>query len=155
MNRYRKNNFNKTNFRKSGYKAMKDFGPEPFSVNIEQATCKNQNFRTTLWTGCHLQLTLMCIPEGGEIGLEKHPDTDQFLRLEAGQGIVKMGSCKDNMNFQKHISAGDSIFVPADTFHNIINTGCCPLKLYSIYAPPKHPHGTVHETKEIADANEN
>lgn len=115
---------------------------------------QNQNFRTALWTGCHLQLTLMCIPAGGEIGLEVHPDTDQFIRLESGQGMAMMGACKDKLNFQKCIGADDAVFVPAGTWHNIINTGRCPLKLYSIYAPPHHPHGTVHRLKADADAAE-
>ena len=92
------------------------------------------------------------IPKNGEIGLEVHNDTDQFLRVESGKGIVKMGSCRDKMNFHKYIGAGDTVFVPAGTWHNIINTGDCPIKIYSIYAPPKHPHGTVHKTKEIAEA---
>lgn len=134
---------------------MTDYGPEPFTVNIEQATCRNNNFRTALWSGCHLQLTLMCIPVGGEIGLECHEDTDQFLRLELGNALVKMGNCKEKLNFQKCICAGEAVFVPAGTWHNIINTGCSPLKIYSIYAPPKHPHGTIHKTKAIADAEEN
>lgn len=129
-----------------------DHGPEPFVVNIEQAACRNRNFRTALWTGHHLQLTLMCIPVGGEIGLEIHPDTDQFLRVEGGSGIVRMGFRKEQLQFQRRIGAGDAVFVPAGTWHNLINTGRCPLKLYSIYAPPKHPRGTVHRTKAIADA---
>ena len=90
-----------------------NYGPEPFTVNIAQAACQSQNFRTALWTGCHLQLTLMCIPVDGEVGLEVHPDTDQFLRLEAGRGIVRMGSCKDKMDFQQCIGPDDAIFVPA------------------------------------------
>lgn len=131
-----------------------DYGPEPFAADLKQAVCRNTNFRTALWTGSHLQLTLMYIPAGGEIGLEMHADTDQFLRLEAGKGLVKMGSCKEKLILQKCISAGDAVIVPAGTWHNIINTGSCPLKIYSIYAPPKHPHGTIHQTKAIADASE-
>ncbi len=130
-----------------------DYGPESFTVDMEQAVCHNENFRTALWTGCHLQLTLMCIPAGGEIGLELHPDTDQFLRLESGEALVTMGTCKENLSFRKCISAGDAVFVPACTWHNIINTGGCPLKLYSVYAPPKHPRGTIHPTKAAADAS--
>ena len=99
-------------------------------------------------------MTLMCIPPRGEIGLEMHGDTDQFLRLESGVGAVRMGSEKDKLCFQKCIRAGDGVFVPAGTWHNIINTGRYPMKLYSVYAPPKHPRGTVHQTKAIADASE-
>ncbi len=131
-----------------------DYGPEPFTINIHKATCRNHNFRTALWTGKHLQLTLMRIPVGCEIGLEMHKDTDQFLRIEMGRATVKMGSCKDKLNFQKCIGADEAIFVPAGTWHNIINTGQQPLKIYSIYAPPHHPHGTVHKTKADADNSE-
>ena len=73
------------------------------------------------------------------------------MRIEAGFGVLKMGECREEMDFVRRIGAGDGIFVPAGTWHNIINTGRCPLKIYSIYAPPHHPHGTVQRTKEIAD----
>ena len=129
-----------------------DFGPEPFVVNIARATQQYPFYRRTLWTGCHLQLTLMCIPPCGEIGLEVHPDNDQFLRLEEGQGIVMMGACRERLNFQRPVCQDDAIFVPAGTWHNVVNTGRMPLKLYAIYAPPHHPHGTVHRTKEESDA---
>ena len=129
-----------------------DFGPEPFVVNIARATQQNPFYRRTLWTGCHLQLTLMCIPPCGEIGLEVHPDNDQFLRLEEGQGIVMMGACRERLNFQRPVCQDDAIFVPAGTWHNVVNTGRTPLKLYAIYAPPHHPHGTVHRTKAEGDA---
>ena len=129
-----------------------DFGPEPFVVNIARATQQNPFYRRTLWTGCHLQLTLMCIPPCGEIGLEVHPDNDQFLRLEEGQGIVMMGACRERLNFQRPVCQDDAIFVPAGTWHNVVNTGRTPLKLYAIYAPPHHPPGTVHRTKAESDA---
>ena len=129
-----------------------DFGPEPFVVNIARATQQNPFYRRTLWTGCHLQLTLMCIPPCGEIGLEVHPDNDQFLRLEEGQGIVMMGACRERLNFQRPVCQDDAIFVPAGTWHNVVNTGRTPLKLYAIYAPPHHPHGTDHRTKAESDA---
>lgn len=130
-----------------------DYGANPFSTNIVCATKQNPFFRRTLWTGSNLQLTLMCIPPCGEIGLEIHPDTDQFLRIEAGQGLVMMGTYRQNPDFQRCICQEDAIFVPAGTWHNIINTGRTPLKLYSIYAPPHHPHGTVHRTKAESDAS--
>jgi len=130
---------------------LKDYGPKPFVVNIEEATKRNNNFRLALWTGCYLQLTLMSIQAGEEIGLEMHPDLDQFIRIEEGQGIVKMGNRKDKLDFQKKVSDDYAIFIPAGKWHNLINTGSKPLKLYSIYAPPEHPHGTVHKTKEDAE----
>ncbi len=134
--------------------SFKDYGPEPFVVNIARATRRNQTFRTALWTGKYLQLTLMSIKVGEDIGLEIHPNTDQFLRIEQGRGLVKMGSSKDDLNFQRPVFANDAILVPAGTWHNLINTGNVPLKLYSIYAPPQHPRGTVHPTKADALAAE-
>ncbi|MBS4536304.1 cupin domain-containing protein [Clostridium sp. D2Q-14] len=132
---------------------LNDYGPEPFVVNIEEVTKKNNNFRTALWTGKHLQLTLMSIDIGSDIGLEIHRDLDQFIRIEQGQGLVQMGDKKDKLNFQKKVYDDYAIFIPAGKWHNLINTGYKPLKLYSIYAPPEHPHGTVHKTKADAEAD--
>lgn len=134
---------------------LRDYGPEPFVVNINEAAKQNDNFRTALWTGPHLQLTLMSINVGEDIGLEIHPHLDQFLRIEEGQGIVKMGNSRNNLDFQRKVYDDFAIFIPAGTWHNLINTGNKPIKLYSIYAPPQHPRGTVHETKAIAQAAEN
>lgn len=131
---------------------LTDYGPEPFVTNINNAARKNTNYRTALWTGEYLQLTLMSIPVCGEIGLEVHPETDQFLRIEGGNGLVLMGQEKNLLNYQRQVSEGNAVFVPAGTWHNIINTGNCPLKLYTVYAPPHHPHGTVQTTKAIADS---
>ena len=127
-----------------------DYGPNPFVVDIRKATLHNNTFRTALWTGTHLQLTLMCIPVGNDIGLEVHPAVDQFLRVEDGQGLVQMGESKDRLYFRQPVYDDFAIFVPAGTWHNITNTGNRPLKLYSIYAPPDHPWGTVHQTKAEA-----
>lgn len=129
---------------------VKDYGPEPFVININEAAKQNNTFRTALWTGTHLQLTLMSINPGEDIGLEIHPNLDQFLRIEQGQGIVRMGNSKNNLYFERRVAADYAIIIPAGTWHNLINTGGGPLKLYSIYAPPQHPKGTVHRTK--ADA---
>jgi len=133
---------------------LTDYGPEPFVINIDQATRQNNMFRTALWTGRHLQLTLMSINAGDDIGLENHPNLDQFIRIEQGQGIVKMGNSKENLYFQRKVSDDYAIIIPAGTWHNLINTGRTPLKLYSIYAPPQHPKGTVHKTKADAEAAE-
>ncbi len=133
---------------------LRDYGPEPFVVNIEEATKQNNTFRTALWTGNHLQLTLMSINVGEDIGLEMHPNLDQFIRIEEGHGLVMMGDRKDNLYFQKRVCDDYAIIIPAGKWHNLINTGYTPLKLYSIYAPPQHPYGTVHETKEDAEAAE-
>ncbi len=132
----------------------KDTGPAPFVVDIEEATLANENFRTAVWTGEYFQMTLMTIPVGGEVGLEIHPDTDQFLRLEQGKARVLMGSAKDRLDQEWQAEDDWAIIVPAGTWHNIVNVGQEPLKLYSIYAPPHHPHGTVHRTYEEAMAAE-
>ncbi len=132
---------------------LKDYGPAPFVINIEEATKQNNYFRIALWTGRYLQLTLMSIRVGEDIGLEMHPDVDQFIRIEEGQGLVKMGDRRDCLDFQRNVSDDYAIVIPAGKWHNVINTGNTPLKLYSIYAPPEHPHGTVHKTKEDAEEN--
>lgn len=126
---------------------LRDYGPYPFVMNIEEAAMQNEYFRTTLWTGEHLQLTLMTVPLGESIGLERHLNIDQFLRLEQGQDVVEMGLTKDHLDFKCPVEEDDAIIVPAGYWHNIINTGMVPIKLYSIYAPPKHPFGTIHRTK--------
>lgn len=126
---------------------VKDNGPQPYVINIDEATKQNNNFRIALWTGNHLQVTLMSINVGDDIGLEIHPNTDQFIRIEDGEGSVRMGRSKDNLDFQVNARDGFAIMIPAGTWHNIINTGNKPLKVYSIYAPPHHPHGVVQVTK--------
>ena len=133
---------------------LTDSGPEPLVINIDRAARKNNNFRTALWTGSHLQLTLMSIRVGEDIGLENHPNLDQFIRIEQGMGLVKMGEDKDNLNLQKKVNGNYALIIPAGTWHNLINIGNVPLKLYSIYAPPQHPKGTVHKTKADAMAAE-
>ena len=130
---------------------LRDYGPRPFVINIEEAANQNYNYRLALWTGEYLQLTLMSINARDDIGLEMHPDLDQFLRIEEGQGLVMMGPSKDRLSFQQRVSPGYIIIIPAGTWHNLINTGCTPIKLYSIYAPPNHPFGTIHRTKEDAE----
>ncbi|MEM1501046.1 cupin domain-containing protein [Bacillus velezensis] len=133
---------------------LKDYGPKPFVVNINKAAKQNNTFRTALWTGKHFQITLMSIGIGEAIGLEIHPHVDQFLRIEQGRGIVKMGKSKEHLTFQRNVYDDFAIVVPAGTWHNVVNTGNTPLKLYSIYAPPNHPFGTVHVTKADAAAAE-
>lgn len=131
-----------------------DYGDKPFVTDIERETLSNPYFRSALWTGEYLQLTLMSIPVGEEIGLEKHDNLDQFLRLEAGYGLVKMGPSPDKLDFEAEVTDDYAIFIPAGTYHNLINMGNIPIKLYSIYAPPNHPKGVLHKTKEEAEAAE-
>lgn len=135
-------------------KRLFDYGPKPLVIDINNATMENNNFRTALWTGEYLQLTLMSIDEGDCIGWEIHENTDQFLFIVDGQGIVQYGSSKDCPIIEKKVNCGSLIIVPAGNWHNVYNTGCTPLKIYSIYAPPNHPRGTVHATKEIAEEAE-
>lgn len=133
---------------------FEDKGKQPFVINIEEAAKQNENFRTAIWTGEHLQVTLMSIGVGEDVGLEVHHGTDQFLRIEEGQGLVQMGPSRDNLQFARYVTEDFAIMVPAGTWHNITNTGNRPLKLYSIYAPPNHPFGTVHRTQAEAIAAE-
>lgn len=131
-----------------------DRGPAPFTVDIEEATKQNSAFRTVLWTGQHLQVTLMSLQPGEDIGLEIHPHADQFLRIEKGEGIVEMGRTPNLLNYRMKIKEDTAIMVPAGTWHNVTNTGKIPMKLYSIYAPPQHPRGAIHRTKADAMAQE-
>ncbi len=122
--------------------------------NIEELTLRNENFRTEVFTGKHSQLTVMHVEVGGEIGLEVHPDNDQFLRVEQGKAKVEFGESKDNLVESYDVEDDWAIIVPAGTWHNVTNTGDTPLKVYSIYSPAHHPVGTVHKTKADADAAE-
>ena len=130
---------------------IRDYGGEPFIFNIHHATEKNENFRTTLWTGRDMQLTLMSIPVHGDIGVEMHDDVEQFIRIESGRAKVYMGSCRNSLKEMGCVDDNYAIIIPAGTWHNISNVGNRPLKLYSLYAPPKHPFATVHRTKEDAE----
>ncbi len=131
-----------------------DHGPNPYVIDIEDATIENTFYRRTIWTGTNLQLTVMSIEPGHDIGLEVHKDHDQFLRVEQGRGRVQMGPAEDDLSFDQIAEDDDAIFIPAGSWHNVTNVGDEPLKVYSIYAPPEHDHGTVHETYEQAMAAE-
>lgn len=133
------------------YILQTDYGPNPYVTNIEQMAIRNQNFRTAIWTGEHMQATLMCIPPCGEIGLEIHPSTDQFIRIEQGCAIVIIGKSKNYMDFGQNMSKNDAVFIPAGNWHNIMNVGKQVLKVSVIYTPPNHPKGTIHCTKEDAE----
>jgi mannose-6-phosphate isomerase-like protein (cupin superfamily) len=132
---------------------VKDIGPQPQSFDLEHATKENSNYRSVAWSGRYLQVTLMSIPAGGEIGLEAHPETDQFLRLDAGNGRVQMGVAKDKLTFEKEVSDGWCVLVPAGTWHNITNIGTTPMQVYAVYAPAHHTPDKVQATAEAADAD--
>ncbi len=133
---------------------IKDNGPEPNAFDIEAAAKENDAYRTVAWTGKYLQVTLMSIPVGESIGLEAHPGTDQFLRLDAGKGKCVMGPAEDELTFEQEVEDGWSIQVPAGIWHDVINTGDEPLRLYAIYAPVHHAPGIVQETDDDAERDE-
>lgn len=118
-----------------------------FVGDIEKQTTENQDFRRVLYTGHHTQLVLMAIQPGEEIGEEVHEDTDQFFRVEHGEGEVVIDS-------QSHpIRDGSAIVVPAGARHNVRNTGGQPLRLYTLYSPPHHDDGVVHRTRKDAEGD--
>ena len=131
-----------------------DNGPQPNAFDIEQATVENRNYRTVAWSGKYLQVTLMSIPPGESIGLEAHPETDQFLRLDSGRGRCVMGPSKDQLDFEQRVSDGWSIQVPAGTWHDVINIGDEPMGVYAIYAPVHHGSGVVQATQADAERDE-
>lgn len=133
---------------------LRDYGPTPLIFNINHAANRNQSFRTTLWTGRDMQLTLMSIPVRGDIGVEMHPNVDQFIRVVSGHAKVYMGNRRNALEEKARVDGSDAIIIPAGTWHNIVNAGASALKLYSLYAPPNHPFGTVHQTKEDAEREE-
>lgn len=119
-----------------------------FKGNIEKETLENENFRKVIYTGKHLQLVLMSLKVGEDIGEEVHLNNDQFFRFESGSG-----KCIIDGNEYK-IGEGDVIVVPAGAKHNVINTGAEPFKMYTIYGPPNHQERTIRSTKEDAEKNE-
>ena len=119
-----------------------------FIDNIEEKTEQNNFFRQVLYTGKHTQLVVMSLLPGEEIGMEVHPQVDQFFRIEEGQAKVVIDG-------EEHeVDEGFAIIVPAGSQHNVINTGSNPLKLYTLYSPPNHPDGTIHRTRAEAMAAE-
>lgn len=128
--------------------ATETSGKKGFHTNIEKDTVENDNFRKVLYTGEHLQLVVMSLQPEEEIGMETHPDTDQFFRFDAGSG-----KCVINGN-EYEVVDGDCIIIPAGSEHNVINTGTEPLKMYTIYTPPHHQDGIEFKTKEEAEQND-
>ena len=116
-----------------------------FCDNIETLTVENEDFRRVLYTGKNLQLVLMTLQPGCDIGEEVHEDRDQFFRFEKGTGIVDIDGTENRVE-------GDfAVIVPAGARHNVRNVGDEPLQLYTIYGPPEHLDGIVHTTKAEAD----
>jgi mannose-6-phosphate isomerase-like protein (cupin superfamily) len=120
-----------------------------FSINIEEKTLAGNNFREVLYTTQRSQLVIMTLQPGEEIGLEKHEGHDQFIRVEAGQGVAILDG------EQHKLEDGVAVVIPAGTEHNVINTSSAePMRLYTLYTPPEHPDGIVHATKAEADEYE-
>lgn len=116
-----------------------------YCANIEQVTVENDDFRRVLYTGEHVQLVLMTLQPGDEIGSEVHPDRDQFFRIEEGEGVV------DIDGRENRVEDDFAVIVPAGARHNVRNTGSKPLRLYTIYGPPEHKDQVVQSTKQEAD----
>jgi len=119
-----------------------------FIADIEDQTEENRDFRRVLYTGPHLQLVLMSLAPGEQLGEEVHETTDQFFRVEEGRGEVVIDGR------ETRIESDIAIIIPAGTRHNVRNTGHKPLRFYTLYAPPEHPDGTVHRTKADAERAE-
>lgn len=120
-----------------------------YKGSLEKDTLANSYFRQVIYTAPHSQLVLMCLKPLEEIGMEVHPENDQFLRFESGDGKVIISG------EEFIVTAGDAVIVPAGNQHNVINTSPSnEMKLYTIYSPAHHPDGTIHKTKEEAMASE-
>lgn len=113
--------------------------------DIERATLENGDFRRVVYTGKNLQLVLMTLPPGCDIGSEVHEDIDQFFRIEEGEGEIHIDG---NIN---KVSDDFAVIVPAGARHNVVNTGSRPLRLYTLYGPPEHKDGVVHQDKDQAE----
>ena len=119
-----------------------------FKNNIEKLTLENDNFRQVLYTAGHCQLVLMALKPGEEIGMEVHPDNDQFFRFEKGEGKVVINET------EYAVVDGDAVIVPAGAKHNVVNISTTEsLKLYTIYAPSHHQDGVIRTTKAEAEAD--
>ncbi len=127
---------------------------EPWVGNIEQETLGNDTFRTVLFTGEYTQLTVMSIEPGDDIGGEVHDGHDQLIRIESGSARVELGGSEGKPARVQDVGDDWAMIIPSGTWHNVVNTGDEPLKLYSLYSPPEHPDGTVHRTKADAEAAE-
>lgn len=120
-----------------------------YTTNIEKEPLKNTDFRRVLYTASNLQLVLMTLQPGEEIGMETHHHGDQLFRIEGGEGEAILDG-------EHHkLADGDVVVIPAGTEHNVLNTSSStPLQVYTIYTPPEHPDGTVHKTRAEADKHE-
>ena len=143
----------KCNLGDSSYKNY-DRGNAPSIFNLDAITGENENYRTALWTGEGMQITVMSIPTGSGIRNENHDNIDQLLKIVSGTGEVTMKKGDGRSHLTTPVKEGDAIMIPRGTWHSLKNTGRSPMKLYSVYAPKNHPYGTVHKTESDADGAE-
>lgn len=129
---------------------LEDMGKKPWALDIEQATIDNNNYRKAIWTGEYMQVVLMSLKPGEIIDLEVHHNHDQFFRVDQGKGRIYMGKTEDDLYYEKVVKDDWAIFVPAGYWHKLENTGDVDLKVYTIYAPPEHAHGTINKTYDEA-----
>jgi mannose-6-phosphate isomerase-like protein (cupin superfamily) len=127
---------------------------DPWVGNIEQETLGNSTFRTVVFTGEHTQLTVMSIEPGDDIGGEVHDGRDQFIRIESGRARVELGGSEGRPAKVQEVGDDWAVIIPSGTWHNVVNIGDDPLRLYALYSPPEHPDGTVHQKKADAEAAE-
>ena len=125
-----------------------DYGGKVFVVNGNDLSDSYNDYRRTIWSGSMLQMTLMTILPHNDIGVEVHPNTDQILKVMSGHGVFVYGDSRDNLDHSIPVFKNSMIFIPVNTYHNIINNGDKPLKLISLYAPPQHPFGLIQKEKE-------
>ena len=132
-----------------------DNGQLPRFDSLTDMALENTNFRTTLWSGVNLQVTLMTIAVGTEMGLETHAGIDQLYQIVQGEARAQVGKMEDNLE-EHTLKAGDSVLVPASMWHNIINEGSEDVKMITVYGAIEHKPGTVHETlqDDLDDPNE-
>ena len=130
-----------------GQRKHRDLSMKGFVADIEELTEKNGDYRRVVYTGKHLQLVLMSLAPGEEIGAEVHQNGDQFFRVETGTGEVLIDDTRTQ------IKGDDAFVVPAGARHNVVNTGQKPMTLYTLYSPPEHRDGFVAVTKADADAS--
>ena len=130
-----------------------DAGALGWVDDVERATLDNSTFRTVLFTGNHLQLTAMQLDPGQEIGWEVHDHGDQFIRVESGAARIELGTAAEQISEARELGPDWAGIIPAGVWHNVANAGDEVVKLYSLYAPPEHPAGTVHPTKADSDAD--
>ena len=127
-------------------KITDDKGNAPFVFGIERSSKENDAYRRAIWTGKNIQIVLMSVLPGDEIGWESHSHGDQLIIITQGNGEIFMGESKSSPAIKKNVGEGDAIIVPEGTLHNLKNPGREPLKIMSIYSPPAHPYGTVENT---------